>query len=51
MYVDINGFDVQFSGPGAEVHAVPEPDKYALLLAGLAGTIVLRRRPIWICSH
>lgn len=44
---DVNSFAIQFSGPGAEIPAVPEPGGYALLLAGLAsvaGTRDLRRR-------
>lgn len=45
LSADATGFNIQFSGPGAEVPAVPEPGQYALLLAGLAGAAALRRRP------
>lgn len=45
LSADVTGFSIQFSGPGAEVPAVPEPGQYALLLAGLAGAAALRRRP------
>lgn len=45
LVADVGGFDASFGGPGAEVPAVPEPGQYAMLLAGLAGAFVLRRRP------
>jgi len=45
LTADVRGFDVHFEGPGAGVHPVPEPGQYAMLLAGLAGAAVWRRRP------
>lgn len=44
LYADVNRFDVHFSGPAAEVPAVPEPGQYALLLAGLVAIAAVRRR-------
>jgi hypothetical protein len=44
MVVEVNGFGVQFMGPGAEVPAVPEPARGAMLVAGIAGVALVRRR-------
>lgn len=45
LTANLSGFDVRFDGPGTEIPAVPEPGQFALLLAGLAGATVWRRRP------
>lgn len=47
LVANVSGFDASFGGPGAEVPAapVPEPGQYAMLLAGLAGVLVLRHLP------
>lgn len=41
-----NGFEVGFSGGGAEIIAVPEPETYVTLLLLLTGAVVqwIRRR-------
>lgn len=44
MMVEVNDFAIQFAGPGAVVPAVPEPVHGAMLLAGLAGVALMRRR-------
>lgn len=40
---DLGNFAVRFYGPGTEVPGVPEPGALAMLLAGLAGTALVRR--------
>ena len=40
---NLGNVDVRFYGPGTEVPSVPEPGAPAMLLAGLAGTALVRR--------
>jgi len=44
IYADLTGFTVRFAGPFTEVPAVPEPAPAGMLLAGLAGAVLMRRR-------
>lgn len=51
LYADIDAIGFQFTGPGADIPAVPEPGAPAMLLAGLAGTVLLRRRAATAGRH